>query len=283
MKGDICQFHTFDLEAFQAHVSSEDLKLQFVRQSISIGNEKSCIKCGVQCDSWNKLFEHVTTYHSRPQEFPQFGDIEWKFLMTQGNLKRICSYCGQHFDNADQWILHMKVNIDDNEFKAEYPMGVEDLDQVSPDLKCLECQQEQVFKTIDALRIHTATFHKRNKRFLCAFCNFDGETVKDLNHHINSEHDGNFNKCLECDFSTWAHSVLRRHVNVRHRNMKTFGCKHCHFTAMSKTTLVSHIKREHAFDQEEEAKSSLAGAHSHFKCCFCDFYTPSKKAFQVRL
>ena len=100
-------------------------------------------------------------------------------------------------------------------------------------------------------RIHNLTFHRRSKRFMCAFCNFDGLTVKDLNSHIIQDHEGNFNKCIECDFETWAHSVLRRHINVKHRKIKSssgFNCDLCEHHASTKQGLEKHIRVKHCSD-----------------------------------
>ena len=224
---DLCQFSTFDYQAFRAHITSEEAKIQSVQEAISTcndikSNEKTCIKCGLTCQNWNDLFQHVTTYHSRPLDFPHFGDVEWKFLMShQGTLKRSCCYCGQQFEATEDWITHMKINIEEDCFKVEADNSVD-------------------FQP------------KRSKRFLCAFCPFDGESVKVLNQHIQLEHEGNFNKCLECDFETWAHSVLRRHVNVKHRKIKI------------KSTLAKKSGNEDA---------------AYFTCCFCPFSTTSKKTF----
>lgn len=278
---DLCEFYTFDLQTFQNHVSIEETKIgSTVKDAISSTHE-SCVKCGTQSNNWNDLYQHVIMYHCRPDEFPQFGDIEWKFLMSQGNLKRSCTYCGQSFDSTNQWISHMQLSIDAG--SSENAVGVEDLqdDMSGVDLKCDVCDEEQSFKTPQALKIHISTFHRRNKRFMCAFCPFEGEDVKDLNQHINTEHDGNFNKCVECDFETWAHSVLRRHVNVKHRKIKSFSCNHCPFTAMAKTTLVAHVNREHLFNEDITAKLPPLGPGTNFKCCFCSFETTSKKLFQV--
>ena len=296
---DICHYCTFDSEAFTTHVASEEAKIQSVQESISTSpwnsntSKKTCIKCGTAFGSWKDLFQHVTTFHSRPLDFPQFGDLEWKFLMShQGKLKRSCCYCGQQFENTQQWIAHMKISIDGEEkekelmakdyFKVENDDAVE-IDKFNPlddeVLKCTDCDTDQVFNSADAFKIHRATFHHRTKSFLCAFCPFDGDTVKDLNQHVHLEHEGNFNKCLECDFETWAHSVLRRHVNVKHRKVKSFGCQHCSFTAMTKPTLVAHINRQHSKDKVP-IKSVEAGNAANFTCCFCSFITTSKKAFQ---
>ena len=286
---DLCQFYTFDLQTFQNHVSIEEIEVgSTVKEAISNSSQEdttlSCIKCEVVSNNWNNLYQHVIMFHCRPEEFPQFGDIEWKFLMSQGNLKRSCTYCSQSFDSSSQWITHMQVSIDagSEEYKIENTVGIEDLDDdmIGQDLKCGDCDEKQTFKNPQALKIHISTFHRRNKRFMCAFCSFDGDTVKDLNQHINLVHDGNFNKCLECDFETWAHSVLRRHVNVKHRKIKSFGCKHCPFTAMAKPTLVAHINREHGLNEDIANKSPL-GSSINFKCCFCSFETTSKKSFQV--
>ena len=151
------------------------------------------------------------------------------------------------------------------------------LGEYDGELKCMECQPEQVFKTEEAFKIHISTFHRRNKRFLCAFCSFDGNNVKELNNHINSEHEGNFNKCLECDFETWAHSVLRRHINIKHRKIKTFECKECQFSTMTKSALTAHMSKEHNIIEDED-NSKIS--NSQFKCCFCSYNTTSKKAFQ---
>lgn len=258
---DLCSFSTFDFADFQAHLDVEEQRFSLVQNSIfSPDGENTCMKCHLKLESSSQLFIHVTKFHSRPSDFPQFGDMEWKYLMSWGNFKRSCSYCGEQFATNSEWISHMKTNMGEDQ---------------EEDLKCTDCDPEQLFKSHDALRIHNSTFHRRNKRFLCAFCPFDGSSVKDLNAHINQDHEGNFNRCNECDFETWAHSVLRRHINIKHRKIKNFKCKHCSFEATTKSTLTAHQIREH---NEEKSAPHLATAE--FKCCFCDFKTTSKKFFQ---
>ena len=195
---DICGFSTFYIEEFQTHVVAEEEKAVFVQESISSPHvPNSCVKCDDALPPFEelpKLYEHVTKYHSRPSDFPKFGHVEWKFLMGLGQIKRSCSYCGTSFESIQDWIFHMKINIGDDH---------------DDELQCKECDPKQEFKTKEAFKIHISTFHSRgSKRFLCAFCSFDGNNVKDLNNHIKLEHDGNFNKCTECNFETWAHSVL---------------------------------------------------------------------------
>ena len=204
------------------------------------------------------------TYHSKPTDFPEFGDFEWK-MVTFGHDRRSCSYCGLTFDTIDDWIAHMETNMGQDE------------------LKCNECQPEQHFKTDEAFKIHMSTFHhQKQKRFLCAFCPESDpfNNVKELNKHINDDHNGNFNKCNECNFETWAHSVLRRHINVKHRKIKSFECKVCPFTSMTKNALNSHLSKEHGTLEDDECLEPSAKVNnSTFKCCFCDFHTQSKKAF----
>ena len=198
---DICDFSTFNLEEFQSHVVEEEEKAAiFVQESISSPQvPNSCVKCQLSFETLPKLYEHVTKYHSRPSNFPKFDHVEWKFLMGLGQIKRSCSYCGTSFQSIQEWIFHMKINIDGDDDRH-------DNDQLI--LQCKECDPKQEFKTKEAFKIHISTFHSRgNKRFLCAFCSFDGSNVKDLNNHIKLEHDGNFNRCTECNFETWAHSV----------------------------------------------------------------------------
>jgi hypothetical protein len=93
-----------------------------------------------------------------------------------------------------EWIDHMRHNMgedvaepaNDEESKVDVNVGLDDLDSdsISFELKCNECSIEQLFRSQDALKIHMSTFHKRSKRFLCAFCHFDGNTVKDLNRYV---------------------------------------------------------------------------------------------------
>ena len=287
---DLCQFNSFDLTEFQNHLDHEELQIGFVQQSISSPIcDKTCVKCGQVSATTTSLFEHVTKYHSRPTDFPDFGDMEWKYLMTDdGSKKRTCSYCGAQFTKKCDFINHLKSNMGEegdsknvNE-RSEITVGLDDLSQNS-DLQCTECKPEQSFNSQDALRIHNSTFHHRSKKFKCAFCNFDGLTVKDLNSHINMEHEGNFNKCLECDFETWAHSVLRRHINVKHRKIKSHGCQHCSYTAMSKSTLLVHVSREHSSIEETSDFKSASAANSgniQFACCFCKYKTTSKNEFK---
>ena len=109
---DICEFHTFNQDEFQVHVNSEEEKYIFVQESISSPEvPKSCGKCGEQCTTLTKLYEHVILSHSRPIDFPDFGDVEWKFLMSLGQVKRSCRYCSTSFENIEEWILHMKLYI----------------------------------------------------------------------------------------------------------------------------------------------------------------------------
>lgn len=279
---DLCQFATFDEADFEAHVEAEESRGSFVQESISgPGLSKTCLKCGEAFETWPKMYEHVTKYHSRPSDFPSFGDMEWKFLMSnQGSPKRSCGYCGVQFDSIKEWISHMKTSIEDDGKLHEITVGLEDIKE-DHELKCAECSPEQSFKNYEAFKIHMSTFHWRNKRFLCAFCTFDGISAKDLNNHITLEHEGNFNKCTMCDFETWAHSVLRRHINVKHKKIRSFGCKHCPFTAMARSTLLSHINREHAQEPEQEPLEVVIKTDKNmFKCCFCTYKTTSKKSFQ---
>lgn len=261
---DLCHYYTFDSEAFATHVANEESKIQSVQESISTSQSwncsfKTCIKCGTTFNSWKDLFQHVTTFHSRPLDFPQFGDLEWKFLMShQGKLKRSCCYCGLQFEKTEQWIAHMKVSIDGGEELNDYFKVENNDDEVDNEvLKCTDCESDQVFKSTDAFKIHQATFHHhRTKRFLCAFCPFDGETVKDLNQHIHLEHEGNFNKCLECDFETWAHSVLRRHINVKHRRKVKSSQKNREKEVGQKNARKQHqqVKDEPEQDQAPQRK-----------------------------
>jgi hypothetical protein len=292
---DLCQFSSFDLTEFQTHIDHEEQQISFVQQTISSPTcDKTCVKCGQVSATTTSLFEHVTKYHSRPTDFPDFGDMEWKYLMTDdSSKKRTCSYCGAQFTTKCDFITHLKSNMGEDgdskngNLRSEITVGLDDLGQNSSstsELQCTECKPEQKFNSQDALRIHNSTFHHRSKKFKCAFCNFDGLTVKALNSHINMEHEGNFNKCMECNFETWAHSVLRRHINVKHRKIKSFGCKHCSYTAMSKSTLLVHISREHSSIEEASDFKSASAVNSgniQFACCFCKYKTTSKKSFQV--
>ena len=87
------------------------------------------------------------------------------------------------------------------------------------------------------------------------------------------------------------HQVLRRHINVKHRKIKSFDCKHCSYTCTTKSALLTHRNEQHHsllfFDNNggEENNSELNSStrsnnHSHFKCCFCSYQTASKKSFQ---
>ncbi len=233
---DLCPFSTFSQAEFESHVQSEEAKFAAVLESISSrGNDKQCSKCDQSLASSQDLFDHVVKFHSRPSDFPHFKDTEWKVVMSRGGKRpRSCAYCGLTFDQPGQWIAHLKAGLQD--------------------LKCVECEPVQFFDTFDAFKIHLSAFHKKNgKRFLCAFCDFAGDSAKELNQHVNLEHEGNFNQCTQCDFQTWAHSVLRRHINVKHRKIKT-GSKNAKINP-------------------EESRSGS------FKCCFCDFVTTSKKSF----
>ena len=272
---DICHFSTYDSAEFKSHVDIEDRQFIFVQESISSprNDQLSCVKCNETLPSWSCLFEHVTKYHSRPSDFPQFGDMEWKYLMSlENHAKRACHYCEKQFDSSSDWIEHMESNL--NQIKDEKNQEPNDVKSV--ELKCIECQPEQVFESQDALKIHNSTFHKRNKKFLCAFCSFDGNSAKDLNQHILDDHEGNFNKCPECDFEAWAHSVLRRHINTKHRKIKSLSCRR----SSSKSILTSHISNEHSERElpDENAPNSTS-SNVQFKCCFCSYETTSKKAF----
>ncbi len=343
---DVCDFSSYDQNEFLLHVESEERLGNLVQESIatkeSIRGRKQCSKCEESYISWSKLYDHVLKNHSKQADFPTFGDAEWKFIMAGGTATRNCCYCQMSFSIPSHWINHMHHgmlnNYDDEDaeelmadamskVQVDVNFGLDDLDQDSGNekngaqlnlgtdmLKCEECDQDQIFSSADALRIHVNTFHRKTKRFLCAFCDFDGNSVGDLKDHVNSEHEGNFNNCTECEFKAWAHSVLRRHINIKHCNMKAFGCKHCDYTSMSKATLMSHIVKKHKksskqtsvrrrktkrkrqyedddfiddsyLDEDDEDADAMIPAKRpvKFKCCFCEFISHSKKSFQNHL
>ena len=161
---ELCQFSTFDLTEFQNHIEYEKQQIIVVQQSISSPHcEKTCIKCDQKLDTTNLLYEHVTKYHSRPSDFPQFGDTQWKYLMAGENAKkRSCSYCGAQFTETFELINHLKRSImgeiedpKDEQEKSDFTIGPNGQSQNvngTDELLCVECKPEQKFKSHDSLK-----------------------------------------------------------------------------------------------------------------------------------
>ena len=130
---------------------------------------------------------------------------------------------------------------------------------------------EYPFKTIEALRIHTAKHKKQTSEIQmcqkCGICGSEFVSNNEFRSHIKVKHTLNFN-CDICDFQGSSKIILTKHTNLKHRTKDnqeagTLRCTECEQQFSSKWSLNNH-------NRDRQGKIKLCRHFQQGKCRFTD-------------
>ena len=149
-------------------------------------------------------------------------------------------------------------------------------------LQCKEC--DKIFKFPSDLRHHISSIHEGNrfqcdtcgltykriqnykehilthngvKNYQCSICGKEYVTQKQLREHNTRKHGDKNHICTICNAAFPLRSLLVKHDNFVHQNVKNYECKYCKHLASSSGNLKRHIIHKHE-------------SHRKVQCTQCD-------------
>ena len=147
--------------------------------------------------------------------------------LKEGNNKQ-CSYCDHRSMN---W-FNLKVHID-----YKHPEHREKT------IKCDKCGQGFMFE--EACHRHQLKHH--NVKVCCEICGLELFNKKGLEDHMDAKHNTKEKTlvCKECDFSTYAKTIMKSHINRIHRIENHKKCYYCDYSAYNISKFQYHIDSRH--------------------------------------
>ncbi|CAG9765298.1 unnamed protein product [Ceutorhynchus assimilis] len=151
-----------------------------------------------------------------------------------------CDFCNREFDYFLDYLDHQETHDGQTTWS------------------CTKCK-ETFTNRID---LH---YHEKNHKFPCQIC---GTLVlpQSMKLHLNM-HTDRF-KCKLCDMKFTCASLLRTHIDIRHKNLKNYFCETCGKNFGTKTSLTLHAKthsdkKEYKCDECSYAGKTSIGLRIH--------------------
>jgi uncharacterized C2H2 Zn-finger protein len=113
---------------------------------------------------------------------------------------------------------------------------------------------------------HINMKHKKLKRYGCDLCDFLSFHYYEFLEHSKTVHllNKNIFKCDNCDMAYSLKKNLVRHINMKHKNLKRFGCDLCDFTSF------------HYYELQKVNNNLLI-----IRVCLKNFFFSSLKCFSI--
>ena len=178
----------------------------------------------------------------------------------------VCDQCDLRFHNFETLNSHLKNSHD---FTDEFPCDQDDCGKVFTKQMLLISHKVEAHN-FNPLKKELSEEDKA-KMFQCPDCELYVKTPLILKSHMKTHDINNFKfQWDQCDFKTYAKSVLKLHVRRKHLLIKetkhTYKCNLCTKSCDSKFLLKTHYLNEHGITDYVEEK-----APPKFKCDQCDF------------
>ncbi|KAM7345293.1 uncharacterized protein ACRADG_011658 [Cochliomyia hominivorax] len=236
-----------------------------------------CLQCGKNLSDRSNLRNHIIRVH-RPsnvdfkyacdkcdKSFAQEFLLRLHKVLHEGTEEDFpCTYCGKFFRNAAFLKRHVNiVHLRKNEkicdicgqtcstatgYKSH--MRKHEHDPV----KCPVCGLR--LKNQHCLKRHLKVQHPEGgkKPYPCSLCKHVAYTAKTLRNHVYYMHEKSYDhKCTICEKAFKTSKALREHL-ATHTGDKLYTCNFCPKAYNSFSNLVSHRKKLHSKEWEEEKR-----------------------------
>lgn len=201
-----------------------------------------CAHCKEQFKSDESLREHVEKEHGGQHKY-KCGDCKKTYVSKNlliGHVRRVhltadkhfkCDVCVRSFYTRQQLQNHMLTHSDMKQFQ------------------CDMCGLRFICKATLERHIYT---HKLKGKHKCLFCEESYIRLSHLNHHVRQDHlNDTRTNCTACGKLLYK-SQLKKHMALRHSDLRTFTCSVCSLECESKLALVMHMSSHPNLKPEEK-------------------------------
>ncbi|KAG5682956.1 hypothetical protein PVAND_012273 [Polypedilum vanderplanki] len=243
------------------------------RLKLSNANTRITCHCGVKCYNPNSLYNHINRLHGINK----------------------CNLCEIQYENADNWIQHMKsmhpeyeqicidiANALKNVVIEEKPKKNDENEHVNvrqSNYECPKCFKK--FYHLTSMRVHLSTIHGTAiNKYSCSVCGKNMKQLSNLREHLRSIHKMNNNPYIcWCNLSFSTKSEIRQHkLDAHDESMGTtepfkkpllptgkFVC-FCKKTFFNNELLIEHQTKCEVFKNSKKEDIE----DGEFKCPMCE-------------
>ena len=178
--------------------------------------KQKCAICAAQFVHKKNLWRHVEAVHEKIKPF--YCSICNRALASNQVLKR--HFASLH-KSKKMKLSDEELDTSDQELSSQDNMSTDEIDSIHDEKK--------------------PKIKKRSKEWKCLICGESLSSIKNLQSHFSTVHDGK-QQCAICNAQFAQYRNLWRHVKAVHEKIKPFCCSICNRALASKQMLERHLK-----------------------------------------
>ena len=281
VKESIAQYDSKLKETFSTKKPMRGMSVKSINNSI---NQKlsTCKKCDRKFNNMSDLKMHKHTDHNVSQNNLHASDLS-NLVSTRNN-------------SSDEVLLCEDITLEALELEKDKVAEVVLAEKVPTNILQEEVNEEAQIDTIqevineEVLDDVDTDRNLRSDNNKCSFCQTQCKDKISLKVHYNDHHNTVYIECDKCEYSAFDLDVLKQH-KMNHTGSSIFQCYHCEFEFTKQSLLREHIESKHKKPVIFQCyvcdaifpQKFLLDKHKCYLCRFCKHTENTKSALEIHI